>query len=154
MVPSLRASRAFVVFGAVITLAGLSACSTTPAPSGNGAQAQAHSGGTLYMLGTGDIDYMDPNVSYYTVGYENLRMWERPLMNYPALAGKTTTLVPDLAQAPPVVSDNGLEYTFTIRKGVDWNTHPFRQVVAADVVRGLERACNPVKPSAALPDYD
>lgn len=106
------------------------------------------------MLGTGDIDYMDPNVSYYTVGYENLRMWARPLMDYPAVAGQTTSLVPDLAQAAPVVSDNGLMYSFTIRKGVMWDTSPARQVVAEDVVRGLERACNPVKPSAALPDYE
>jgi peptide/nickel transport system substrate-binding protein len=153
MVPSLRASRVVAIFSAVITLAGLSACSTTPAPSSNSTSG-AHFGGTLYMLGTGDVDYMDPNISYYTVGYEDLRMWERPLMNYPAIPGKTTTLVPDLAQAPPTVSDNGLEYTFTIRKGVDWNTKPARQVVAADVVRGLERACNPFKPSAALPDYE
>jgi peptide/nickel transport system substrate-binding protein len=153
MITSLRASRALAVLGAVVTLAVVAACSSTPAPGG-GQATQARSGGTLYMLGTGDIDYMDPNVSYYTVGYENLRMWERPLMNYPAVAGKTTALEPDLAQAPPVVSNGGLEYSFTIRKGVMWDTTPARQVVAADVVRGLERACNPVKPSAALPDYE
>jgi peptide/nickel transport system substrate-binding protein len=155
MVPSLRGSRAFVIFGAAITLAGLSACSTASSPgSTSTGTSGAHYGGTLYMLGTGDVDFMDPNISYYTVGYENLRMWERPLMNYPAIAGKTTDLEPDLAQAPPTVTDNGLKYSFTIRKGVDWNTKPARQVVAADVVRGLERACNPVKPSSALPDYE
>jgi peptide/nickel transport system substrate-binding protein len=143
--------------GAVITVAGVAACSsnsapgTTTAPSGS--SGQPRTGGTLYMLGTGDVDYMDPNISYYTVGYEDLRMWEQPLMAYPAIAGKTTTLEPDLAEAAPVVSDNGLEYSFTIRSGVDWDTTPARQVTAADVVRGLERSCNPVKPSGALPDY-
>jgi peptide/nickel transport system substrate-binding protein len=75
-------------------------------------------------------------------------------MAYPAVAGQTTTLEPDLAEAPPVVSDNGLEYSFTIRKGVDWNTSPPRQVVAADIVRGLERACNPAKPSAGASEYE
>jgi peptide/nickel transport system substrate-binding protein len=153
MMPLLRAWRATVaVVGAVITVAGLAACSSTSAPSSQA--GQAHSGGVLYMLGTGDVDYMDPNVSFYTVGDENLRMWERPLMTYPAIAGKTTTLVPDLAQAPPVVSDGGLVYSFTIRKGVMWDTTPPRQVVAADVVRGLERACNPVKPSAGASEYE
>ena len=39
------------------------------------------------MLGSGDVDYMDPNVSYYTVGYEALRMISRSLLNYPAVAG-------------------------------------------------------------------
>jgi hypothetical protein len=35
----------------------------------------AERGGTLTMLGVGDVDYMDPNVSYFTIGYLNLRMW-------------------------------------------------------------------------------
>ena len=26
-------------------------------------------GGTLNMLGAGDVDYMDPNISYYSIGY-------------------------------------------------------------------------------------
>jgi peptide/nickel transport system substrate-binding protein len=153
---SLRASRTFVILGAALTLAGVAACSSAAAPASGGGQAaqgQPHAGGTLYMLGTGDVDFMDPDITYYTVGYENLRMWDRPLMSYPATAGKTTSVVPDLAQAAPAVSDGGLEYTFTIRKGVMWNTKPARQVVAADVVRGLERSCNPVKPSGATPDY-
>jgi peptide/nickel transport system substrate-binding protein len=144
-----------LVAAAMLATAATSAVAGTPRPADLVRQSTGpRYGGTLYMLGTGDVDYMDPNVSYYTVGYENLRMWERPLMNYPAVPGKTTTLVPDLAQSPPVVSDHGLVYSFTIRKGVMWDTNPPRQVVAADVVRGLERACNPVKPSAALPDYE
>jgi peptide/nickel transport system substrate-binding protein len=157
MMRSVRASRGFAILGAVVTLVGVAACSSTAAPgssSSGQATGKPHYGGTLYMLGTGDIDYMDPNISYYTVGYENLRMWNRPLMNYPAVAGKTTDLEPDLAQAAPTVSDGGLEYSFTIRKGVDWNTSPARQVTAADVIRGLQRTCNPVKPTGALPDYE
>ena len=41
-------------------------------------------GGTLNMLGAGDVDYMDPNVSYYSVGYLGLRLWSRQLFTYPA----------------------------------------------------------------------
>src|SRR5689334_3803610 len=62
------------------------------------------SGGTLNLLGNGDVDYMDPNVSYYTVGQLNMRMWSRNLMSYPAVAGKTTDISPDLAVAPAKVS--------------------------------------------------
>jgi peptide/nickel transport system substrate-binding protein len=146
------------VAAAVITVAGLAACSSSAAPgtttTPSGSSGQPHAGGTLYMLGTGDVDFMDPNVTFYTVGDENLRMWVRPLMSYPAVAGQTETLEPDLAEAAPVVSDHGLEYSFTIRSGVDWDTTPARQVTAADIVRGLERACNPVKPNSGVSEYE
>lgn len=111
------------------------------------------SGGTLTMLGTGDVDYMDPNISYYTIGYLGLRMWSRQLYNYPATEGKTTTAEPDLATAMPNITDGGLKYAVTIRQGADWNTTPPRQVTAADVVRGVMRSCNPVQPFGGQPDF-
>ena len=43
----------------------------------------------------------------------------------------------------PVVTDNGLKQTVTIRSGLMWNTSPPRPVTAQDVVRGIKRACNP-----------
>lgn len=110
-------------------------------------------GGTLTMLGTGDVDYMDPNVSYYSVGYLGLRMWSRSLYTYPAVQGKTTTNVPDLATAFPVVSNGGLTYSITIRTGAMWNTSPPRQVTAADAVLGVKRTCNPVQPFGGEPDF-
>src|SRR5665213_212632 len=113
----------------------------------------AKRGGTLYMIGTGDVDFMDPGASDYTVGNLGLRMWTRPLVSYPAVKGKTTQVVPDAATSLPTMSDHGLDYTITIRKGVMWNTSPERQVTAADAVRGIERTCNPVQPDNLLPDY-
>jgi peptide/nickel transport system substrate-binding protein len=106
------------------------------------------------MLGSGDVDYMDPNVTYYTVGYEAMRMFSRSILNYPAVSGKTTTVVPDLATAMPTVSDHGLVYTVTIRTGVMWNTSPARQVTGADAVRGLERTCNPYHPFGGVTDFE
>ncbi|HET9076931.1 MAG TPA: ABC transporter substrate-binding protein [Acidimicrobiales bacterium] len=110
-------------------------------------------GGTLTMLGTGDVDYMDPNVSYYSIGYLGLRMWSRDLYTYPATPGKTTSLAPDLATGMPTITDNGLKYAVTIRKGAMWNTTPPRQVTAADVVRGVKRSCNPAQPFGGSPDF-
>ena len=52
------------------------------------------SGGTLNMLGQGDVDFMDYNVSYYTIGALGQRPWLRLLYAYPATPGKTTTVVP------------------------------------------------------------
>lgn len=111
-------------------------------------------GGILYMLGSGDVDYMDPNVTYYTVGYEAMRMFSRSILNYPAVPGKTTSVVPDLAAAMPTVSDHGLVYTVTIRKGAMWNTSPPRQVTGADAARGLERTCNPQEPFGGVTDFE
>ena len=111
-------------------------------------------GGVLYMLGSGDVDYFDPNISYYTVGYLGLRMWTQTLLSYPAVPGKTLDVVPDLATAMPTVSAGGTVYTLSIRKGVEWNTTPPRQVTGADAQRGLERTCNPVEPFGGLPDFE
>jgi peptide/nickel transport system substrate-binding protein len=110
------------------------------------------------MLGAGDVDYMDPNISYYSVGYLALRLWSRQLFTFPAVEGQTTTAVPDLATQLPSTSNGGISkdgktYTISIRKGAMWNTTPARQVTAADVVRGVKRTCNPVQPFGGTPDF-
>jgi peptide/nickel transport system substrate-binding protein len=110
-------------------------------------------GGTLNMLGSGDVDYMDYNISYYSIGYLAQREWVRGLYAYPATPGKVFSVAPDLATALPTVSSDGLTFTVTIRTGAMWNTKPARQVTAADAVRGLERACNPVVRFGGLPDF-
>ena len=109
-------------------------------------------GGTLNMLGTGDVDYMDYNISYYSIGYLGQRMWVRGLYAYPATPGNVTTVAPDLATGPPVISADGKTYSVTIRQGAMWDTTPPRQVTAADAVLGLKRACNPEQPWGGLPD--
>jgi peptide/nickel transport system substrate-binding protein len=134
-----------------------------PGPSGpvslnNGLQAlnesgTPHSGGTLNMLGAGDVDYMDYNISYYSIGYLGQRMWVRGLYEYPGIVGKVFDVEPDLATAAPVVSNGGLTYTITIRSGAMWDSSPARPVTAADAVRGLMRACNPVTRFGGLPDF-
>jgi peptide/nickel transport system substrate-binding protein len=124
------------------------------AGSHSASKASSDYGGILYMLGSGDVDYMDPNVTYYTVGYEAMRMISRSILNYPAVSGQTTNVVPDLASAMPTVSDHGLVYTVTIRRGAMWNTTPARQVTGADAVRGLERTCNPQQPFGGVTDFE
>ncbi|HEY6500707.1 MAG TPA: ABC transporter substrate-binding protein [Streptosporangiaceae bacterium] len=106
------------------------------------------------MLGQGDVDYMDYNISYYSIGQLAQRMYQRYLYDYPATPGKTTTTAPDLATAAPVISNGGKTYTITIRNGAMWDTSPARQVTAADALRGIERSCNPVQPFGGLPDFE
>lgn len=68
---------------------------TGPGSIGNGLQAlngggTPVKGGTLNMLGDGDVDWMDYNASYYSVGYLAQRMYLRGLYAYPATPAKTT----------------------------------------------------------------
>lgn len=126
--------------------------------SGGADTANAVKGGTLNILGEGDVDYMDPNISYYTIGYMNLRMWTRQLFTNPS-TGDTTSTVPDLATEIPSasnggISKDGLTWTIKLRDGAQWNTDPARPVVAGDMVRGLKRTCNPVQPFGGIPDFD
>jgi len=110
------------------------------------------------MLGSGDVDYMDPNISYYSIGYLGLRPWSRQLFTYPAQNGQTTKPVPDLAESAPTngngISADGKTITVKIRSGAKWDTSPARQVTAQDLVRGVKRTCNPVQPFGGLPDYE
>ncbi|MEV5965244.1 ABC transporter substrate-binding protein [Kribbella sp. NPDC051952] len=139
----------------------LAACSNgggTTSGSG-GTAAEPVTGGTLNMLGAGDVDYMDPNVSYYATGYLNLRLWSRQLFTYPAdPGGKNTAPVADLATDIPTAANDGVSadgktYTIKIRPGAKWDTSPARQVTAADVVRGVKRTTNPVQPFGGIPDF-
>ncbi|HEX6917886.1 MAG TPA: ABC transporter substrate-binding protein, partial [Phycicoccus sp.] len=135
-----------------------SPASTSSSGSSSSAGGTPVTGGTLNMLGSGDVDYMDPNVSYYSTGYTALRLWSRQLFTYPAVDGKATTAVPDLAEAMPTagngVSSDGKTYTITLRSGAKWDSSPARAVTAADFVRGVKRTCNPAQPFGGLPDYE
>ncbi len=117
-------------------------------------------GGTLHMLGVGDVDYMDPNISYYSTGYMAARMYSRQWVTYPA--DRRARRPPMSPTSPPQlpttanggISSDGLTYKLTIKTGVMWNTTPARQVTGADFVRGLKRTCNPAQPFGGLPDFE
>ena len=118
-------------------------------------------GGTLKLLGSGDVDHLDPASAYYTVSYTLERAFTRQLVSYPASSDLTTatTVAPDLATSLPTTSNGGITngdktYTFHLRTDAQWNTSPARAVTAADVVRGLQRICNPASPSGGLTYYE
>ena len=148
----IRKRRVVVLVTAMVL--GLAGCSS-PGSTGTSDSSEGgpQRGGTLNMLGTGDVDYMDPNISYFSIGYLAHRLWSRQLYTYPGDEANNTKAVPDLATGPAEVSADGLVVTVTIRDGAQWNSSPARQVTAADVVRGVKRTCNPAQPFGGLPDY-
>ncbi len=136
-----------------------SGASASQFPANTNESGTPKSGGTLHMLGVGDVTYVDPNVSYYTTDYLSERMWSRQLVTYPATPGHTTDLVPDIAtQVPSLtnggITDGGKTVSLTIKAGVKWDTSPARQVTAADEVRGVKRTCNPAQPFGGMPDFE
>jgi peptide/nickel transport system substrate-binding protein len=138
----------------------LTACSGTVKPTAttSPSQATAVKGGTLNMLGTGDVTYLDPNISYYSIDQIVFRMFSRALFTNPAVKGKTTIAAPDLATELPTTGNGGISadgktYTIKLRQGAKWDTTPARQITAADVVRGVKRTCNPVQPFGGIPDF-
>jgi len=114
-------------------------------------------GGTLRVISNAGPGSLDPVPTYGYAGYELERAYTRQLVTYPtvspATAGgtawvKATTPVPDVAtQVPSManggITDRGLVYTYHLRPGVDWDTHPSRQVTAGDFIREFQAFCNP-----------
>jgi peptide/nickel transport system substrate-binding protein len=157
---------------AVMTFALAAACTSTtgtrgapPSPTSPSASSPTRAtptapqqtprrGGTLRIVGFYGTDYLDANLSYYSLGYSLLREFSRQLYTWPADPANVTGVVPDLATAPPTIDASRTRYTVTIRPRARWDTSPPRQVTAADVVRGVEISCNPVQPSGAAPDLE
>ncbi|HUY21086.1 MAG TPA: ABC transporter substrate-binding protein [Acidimicrobiales bacterium] len=136
----------------------LAACSSssssstgTTAPSSSSGAVR---GGTLSLVGQGDVDFMDTADGYYDVTYMLERTFTRQLYTFPTAPtlAQQITPVPDLATGMPTVTNGGKTYTITIRQGAMWDTSPPRQVTAADEVLAMKRLCNPASPTGA-PGY-
>ena len=107
------------------------------AAAGCGGDDEAKKGGTLTVMATGDIQYMDPGAQYYQFDYMVLAQpGHRALYGWKA--GETKP-VPDLATAMPQVTDGGRTVTIKIRKGVKFSPPVDREVTSSDVKYALER---------------
>ncbi|MFC4121710.1 ABC transporter substrate-binding protein [Nonomuraea zeae] len=152
---------------AAATLIAITSCATDTGSGPSGAPASSPAGqpvpgGTLRLVGSGDVDHLDPASAYYTVTSGLIRGYARQLFALRGVPpGVDTTkgfeLVPDVAAELPTAANGGLSadkltYTIKLRDGVQWDTQPPRQVTAGDFVRGFKRLCNPVAGSGA-PGY-
>ncbi|MGY1827469.1 MULTISPECIES: ABC transporter substrate-binding protein [unclassified Blastococcus] len=114
-----RTSRALAASAAALTAVTLSACASSDRDSGEGGGegGEAQSGGTLVFGAAGDPAMFDPAFASDGETFRIARqIHEGLLTNEPG----TTELVPALAEDWEV-SEDGLEYTFNLREGVQFH---------------------------------
>ncbi|MEV8512707.1 ABC transporter substrate-binding protein [Dactylosporangium sp. NPDC051484] len=96
-------------------------------------------GGTLKLVNQSDPDSFDPARAYYAFVWNFMKgYYVRTLLTNEAKPGKDgLTLVPDLAQALPEITDGGKTYTFKLKAGVKFEDGS--PITSKDVKYGIER---------------
>jgi ABC-type transport system substrate-binding protein len=139
---------AAVIGASLLAAAGFASPAKSSAPS---SFSGAKKGGTLHInISDSDVDYIDPQLSYYVPGWALLYTTCRQLLNYPDKSGKAgTRLYADGAVAFPKVSRGGKTYTFTVRSGMKFSNG--KPLTAANYKFAIERAADPKLGSPAGP---
>jgi peptide/nickel transport system substrate-binding protein len=101
--------------------------------------------GTLRVFSYSDADTLDPGIAYFALDFALLRGMVRELYSFDSRAEGERSLqpVPDLADGPYRLSDDGRTYTFTLRRGVKYAPPVDREVQAQDFVYAIERQVDP-----------
>ncbi len=150
-----RTAVAFLATGTLFVAAAPLAQARTDGPASP--HAGPVRGGTLRVVAAAGLDHIDTVPAYYTADYIFERAYARQLVSYRTVPDHSfsssgwradTTPTADVATQVPTagnggITDGGKVYTFHIRRGVDWNTRPARQVTAADFLREFKAFCNP-----------
>jgi peptide/nickel transport system substrate-binding protein len=111
----------------------------------------AKAGGALTVLYAADVDSIDPGITYYQYGMNIAYATQRPLYSYEP--DNATEPVPDLAEGPPEISEDGKTVTVKIRTGVKYSPPVNREVVSADVKYAIERGFTPQVPGGYVGAY-
>jgi peptide/nickel transport system substrate-binding protein len=90
------------------------------------------------VTGPGQIDHVDPALSYLTMSWQALWRVYIPLLTYKPVSGPGgSAVVPGLARSLPVISADGKRYTVKLRPGLKYATGA--PVKASDFQRAIER---------------
>jgi peptide/nickel transport system substrate-binding protein len=136
--------RAMFAVAAVLAL-GVAGCgggdddsSSESTQSNNSAPQEAKKGGDLTVMYAGDVDNIDPGITYYQYGFNVAYATQRPLYSYKP--DDAINPEPDLAEAAPEIAEDGKSLTIKIRSGVKFSPPVNREVKSADVKYAIERA--------------
>jgi YVTN family beta-propeller protein len=110
-------------------------------------------GGTLRVVASTDLDFMDPALAYTGLASQLLYATCAKLVNYPDKAGPAgSQLTAEVARALPTRSPDGRTYTFQIRRGFRFSPPSNERVTAQTFKDTIERTLNPSMRSP-LADY-
>jgi peptide/nickel transport system substrate-binding protein len=119
------------------------ACGGGDDEGGDGGQQATPQRGGVLRAGVSDFTFtngFDITGEYAAIGIGLYGAMARTLMGVKHIAGPPgNELVPDLASAPPEISDDGLTYTFKLRTGVKWAPPVDRDVTSKDVAYAFQR---------------
>ncbi len=136
---------------AAVLGAGLFASVVTAAPQSSATQAKK--GGTFVWELDTDIDYVDPQLTYYEPSWKMQYAAACKLFNWPDKEGAAGGVVtPEVAAGLPVISKDGKTYTFTIRSGYRFSNG--QAVTALSFKNAMERLANPKMASQGSPFLD
>jgi peptide/nickel transport system substrate-binding protein len=124
---------------------------TPSKPGSTPAGSAAKKGGDLKVLYAGDVDFIDPRLTYYQYGFIVAYATQRPLYSYKPDDAKTPQ--PDLAEGPPEISADGKTVTVKIRSGIKYSPPVNRAVKTADVKYAIESAFTPNVPGSYVGAY-
>ncbi len=101
-------------------------------------------GGTLRIVSTVDVDFMDPALAYGPLSWQLLQATCAGLLGYPDMAGAAgAQLTPEVAQSLPARSADGKTYTFKVRPGYRFSPPSDEPVTAQTFKDSIERTLNP-----------
>ena len=137
------------LLGIALAITGLSLLLVAAATAAQSAQR----GGTVVVDMTTDVDYIDPQLSYYGETWKLEGATACKLFNWPDKEGTAGAVAtPEVAAGLPLVSKDGKTYTFTIRKGFRFsNGRPVSAKSFADV---FNRFANPRMQSTGVQFLD
>ena len=117
--------------------------------AGDGEPTRGVKRGTLRVFSHSDVDALDPGVAYAAFDFALLRGMVRELYSFDTRIKGDGALqpVPDLADGPYQLSEDGRTYTFRIRRGVKYGPPVNREVRAEDFIHAIERQLDPEHPS-------
>jgi len=99
---------------------------------------QEHRGGTMRLLARSAAGTLDPHINYTDQGWQMYQPIYDGLVAFRKAEGTDGfTIVPDLAEALPEVTNDGKTFTFKLRKGIKFSTG--KEVGVKDVVASFQR---------------
>ncbi|MFN8224037.1 MAG: ABC transporter substrate-binding protein [Gaiellales bacterium] len=133
---------------ALVVVSGLALLAVTSASA-----APAAKGGTIVVEMASDVDYIDPQLSYFGETWKLEGATACKLFNWPDKEGAAGAVAtPEVAAGLPVISKDGKTYVFTIK-----NTFKFsngKPVTAQSFVDAINRFANPKMQSTGVAFLD